>query len=137
MAKIIEIENIKNPRWSGSEFIAQLTKECQMFLFSYSPAFNCLSSWSDNAKLVLGMDDTELALHVNVFMRHVTDDDRFRVLNELEDALKGDSIFNCQYFWHRPDNNKKIQLLARGKLFKNAYNSRDDLFEGFIVNLNL
>ncbi len=121
------------PAWQGSDVIDFLTQKGQVFLFSYDPAIRTLLAWSRNTQEIFGAGDLILAREGNLFMRHVHQDDRFRVMNELEAALAGAREYRITYRWIRPDNNECRWLHCRGAFRAQAERSS---FEGFMIDIS-
>ena len=117
-----------------SSFIEALTTRGQLFLFSYSPQYRSLVSWSENAKDVLGVADAAIASDGNLFLRHVHPDDRFLLMTDLEDALKGNSPYRATYRWIRPDTNEIRWLHCRAAMNTDAAGMK--VFEGYLVDLS-
>lgn len=105
----------------------------EFFIFSYSPALKSLITWSDNAEVVLGVEDRRIARDGNIFLRHVHQDDRFHLLNKLEDALAGRASFRATYRWIRPDRNQQRWLHCRATLKKTG---SAELLEGIILDIS-
>ena len=117
----------------GNKLVETLTSRSALFLFSYSPKYRTLVSWSDNGEQVLGVKDIAIARDGNLFMRHVHPDDRYLLLTDLERALKGEGIYRATYRWIRPDTNETRWLHCRAGL--SSYES-EKLFEGIIIDLS-
>jgi nitrogen-specific signal transduction histidine kinase len=129
MSKIAAL-NI-NPSWDASDVIKVLTSNVELFIFSYSPISKSLLTWSDNAEIVLGVKDSNIAKDGNLFLRHVHPDDRFLLMSDLENTLKNkSSIYRATYRWIRPDNKELRWLHCR------ACMSSNETFEGIIVDLS-
>ncbi|MCO6431631.1 MAG: response regulator [Deltaproteobacteria bacterium] len=117
---------------SGGALVQSLTSTAKLFIFAYSPRARSLITWSDNAPSILGVKDTTIARDANLFLRHVHDDDRFLLLTDLEEALKGGREYRATYRWIRPDNNELRWLHCRAAI---TQRDEESLFEGIILDL--
>ncbi|RMD86281.1 MAG: PAS domain-containing protein, partial [Candidatus Dadabacteria bacterium] len=117
----------------GADIIDALVTRSSIFIFSYSPSYKTLIAWSENAEQVLGVKDIEIARDGNLFMRHVHPDDRYLLLTDLEEALKGKSPYRATYRWIRPDTDETRWLHCRAGLRKV---NGEELFEGIIIDLS-
>ncbi|MBN8549504.1 MAG: response regulator [Deltaproteobacteria bacterium] len=131
--------NIPDPSQSspsggtGGDLIASLTDRADVFLFSYSPKIKSLISWSNNAEKILGVKDVAISRDGNLFLRHVHPDDRFLLLTDLEQALKGKAPYRATYRWIRPDNNEVRWLHCRAAA---NLKDNDQIFDGIIIDLS-
>jgi CheY-like chemotaxis protein/signal transduction histidine kinase len=117
----------------SADMITVLAGELGLLLFSYSPDLKSLISWSDNIKEVLGARDPDVMRDASLFLRHVHVEDRFRVLQELEKALKGESDYDITYRWIRPDSDRTRMLHARARM---TQTSDGELFQGLIADVS-
>lgn len=118
--------------WTSSQLIKSLTQQAQLFIFAYSPSKKNLLAWSENAAELLGVKDSDITGSGNLFLRHVHPDDRFALMNDLEDALKKNSEYRATYRWIRPDNNQLRWLHCRGKV---SQHTEEPVFEGVLLDL--
>ena len=132
-AQTLPAEEILTPESSEKPLVDLLAISSEFFIFSYSAALKSLVTWSDNARVVLGVDDRRIARDGNLFLRHVHQDDRFQLQNDLENALAGKFSFRATYRWIRPDNNEQRWLHCRAAL-KRANHS--ELLEGIILDIS-
>lgn len=91
-------------------------------------------TWSENSEQVLGVAHGRIARDGNLFMRHVHEDDRYQLLNDLEAALEGNCEFRATYRWIRPDRNELRWLHCRASL--SAPSTETPLFEGVILDIS-
>ncbi len=133
MGNFVKLTDVSQPVWSGSELISALTERAEVFVFAYSPKLRSLVSWSKNAEAVLGVKDVTIARDGNLFLRHVHPDDRFLLMTDLEQALRGKASYRATYRWIRPDNNEVRWLHCRAGMNQN---SEEQLFDGMIVDLS-
>ncbi|RMG40212.1 MAG: hypothetical protein D6719_11530, partial [Candidatus Dadabacteria bacterium] len=119
--------------FSSGALLQALTDHSALFFFSYSPDLRSLVCWSDNARNVLGVEDSAITRDANLFLRHVHPDDRFLLLNQLEAALKGESDYRATYRWIRPDDNELCWLHCRAAMVER---DGERLFEGVIIDLS-
>lgn len=133
MGNFVRITDVSQAVWSGSELISALTERADVFVFAYSPKLRSLVSWSKNAELVLGVKDVTIARDGNLFLRHVHPDDRFLLMTDLEQALKGKTSYRATYRWIRPDNNEVRWLHCRAGM---SESSGEQIFDGMIVDLS-
>lgn len=115
---------------SEPTLVHNLSKKTDLFVFIYSPQQKSLISWSDNAREVLGVKDSDILKDGNLFLRHVHPDDRFLLLTDLEKALKGKNNYRATYRWIRPDTNEIRWLHCRASLLEG-----ESIFEGMILDL--
>ena len=117
---------------SGADILNSLTEAADVFVFAYSPTLKSLVSWTDNAQSVLGARDVSITREANAFLRYMHPDDRFVLLDDFEQALKGERAYRATYRWIRPDTNATHWLHCRGKIFR----SEDEkLLKGIIVDI--
>lgn len=90
-----------------------LTDAAQLFIFVLSPQQNSLVGWSNNSEPVLGLKDYEVARDGNLFLRHAHPDDRYQLLNQLEDLFSRRAPIRQVYRWIRPDTGALRWLLCR------------------------
>ena len=119
--------------WNGGGIIESLTDRSHLFIFAYSPQHRALISWSKNAEEVLGVKDISIARDGNLFLRHVHPDDRFLLMTDLENALKGKESYRATYRWIRPDNNELRWLHCRAQLVRRE---TEEVFEGIMIDLS-
>lgn len=129
----VRISDVVQPTWNGGELIDSLTDRADVFIFGYSPKLKSLLTWSKNAEQVLGVKDVAIARDGNLFLRHVHPDDRFLLMTDLEQALKGKSPYRATYRWIRPDNNEVRWLHCRAGI-SGSGDAR--IFDGMIVDLS-
>ncbi len=117
---------------SNSAFVSRFSDSIDLFFFSYSPALQSLVSWSGNAKIVLGVDDLAVVRDANLFLRYVYAQDRFALMQPLEDALASKAPYRASYRWIRPDNDEVRWLHCRAQCTEE---DGQILFEGVIIDL--
>jgi CheY-like chemotaxis protein len=133
LAKSRSICKLGDNFWNGSDLINTLTNKAGWFIFSYSPQYKSLISWSPNALEVLGAKDTDIARDGNLFLRYLHPDDRFELLTDLEKCLRGEKEYRATYRWIRPDTDQMRWLHCRASL---ETHEDIDLFEGGIIDLS-
>jgi CheY-like chemotaxis protein len=125
--------NVLTPAWSATNLIDSLTDRSQIFLFTYSPQYRSMLSWSKNAPRVLGVSDPSIARDRMLFLRHVHPDDRLFLLSELARSLKERREFVVTYRWIRPDSGEIRMLHCRAS---NSTRPDDPVFEGVILDIS-
>lgn len=118
---------------AGGSVISSLTRDAGLFIFSFSPEYRSLISWSDNAQSILGVSDISIMRGGDLFLRYVHNDDRFATLSSLEQALSKKENYCSIYRWIRPDNNELRWLYCRAT-HREVGNS--SLLEGFIMDIS-
>lgn len=133
MSNFVKIPETSDTPPSTSDLIASLTDRADVFIFSYSPKLKSLVSWSSNGEHVLGVKDVAISRDGNLFLRHVHPDDRFLLLTDLEQALKGEVPYRATYRWIRPDNNEVRWLHCRAAATRK---NGEQIFDGIILDLS-
>ena len=100
----------------------------------------CLSSdlstllyCSSNASIVLGCPLHQVKSNGALLLRHIHADDRFRVLNSIEDALVSSMPSSVAYRWIAPDTGK-TQLLFNH--CAPAHSDQGEIISGIIVRID-
>jgi signal transduction histidine kinase/ActR/RegA family two-component response regulator len=132
MTGFLHFEQLLATSRDENTFLSAIAEESACFYFSYSPERRCLVAWTKNTEQVLGVKELVVARDGNLFLRHAHPDDRFTLLTELEQGLRGLNPYRATYRWIRPDNNETRWLHCRAHITRIA----DDIFfEGLIIDL--
>lgn len=117
----------------GADLVSTLTRFANLFVFAYSLKRKVLISWTENAPGILGVRDVNIATDGNLFLRHVHPDDRYLLMTDLVQALRGSKPYRATYRWIRPDNNEVRWLHCRASVVRE---DGEELFRGVIIDLS-
>lgn len=132
MPGFLHFEHLLAASRDEGNFLGTVAEESEFFFFSYSPERRSLVAWTKNTERVLGVKELAVARDGNLFLRHAHPDDRFTLLTELEQGLRGLNPYRATYRWIRPDNNETRWLHCRAHITRTA----DDIyFDGVISDL--
>ncbi|MCB0334922.1 MAG: response regulator [Bdellovibrionales bacterium] len=133
MVKVQTIGELSQRYLSANPIVRNLSNLSGVAFFGYSPRHRCLLWWTDNLADLLGTSQAQLMRSANLFLRHTHEEDRFRLISELEKAFSGTQPYRVTYRWITPNSNKCLWLHCRAALRqKSVY----PIFEGFIVNMH-
>lgn len=105
-----------------------------LFFFTYSLSRNALLQWSAGAPDLLGSSFKDVALDGNLFLRHVHEEDRFFVLNALEQTIRQKIPLRITYRWIRPDTNVVRWLNCRARV-EHLSSTMEDAMVGVVSDI--
>jgi CheY-like chemotaxis protein len=128
----LTFRDLSHPSWGSGEVVHTLTDSAHLFIFVLAPQQNSLVGWSNNSEAVLGLKDYEVAQDGNLFLRHAHQDDRYRLLNHLDDLFARRAPIRIVYRWIRPDTGDLRWVLCRADP---AQRDEGAVYEGILADI--